>query len=236
MTEPADKDDDAMLAAEYVLGLLEGEEARIARRRASEDAAFAQAVTEWEVRLADMTDDLPEIAPSTNAKQALLQDLFPEPATQQSRQGFWQNLLLWQIVGVFGLVALATVLATGYLSQLPRPGPLYTAEIASTAGDFRVVALVDKTTDEVVLVRTQGAAPEGRILQVWAHGEGEPATSVGLWPEGETVRLELPPEIAAVEGVLTLGVSEEPPGGSPTGSPSGRVFGTVDIPGVGAPR
>jgi anti-sigma-K factor RskA len=42
----------------------------------------------------------------------------------------------------------------------------------------------------------------------------------------------MPPTIAEVRGVLTLGVSEEPPGGSPTGSPSGRVFGTVDIPGV----
>jgi anti-sigma-K factor RskA len=46
------------------------------------------------------------------------------------------------------------------------------------------------------------------------------------------VALALPPEIAAVRGTLTLGISEEPPGGSPTGRPSGRVFGTVDIPGV----
>ena len=115
----------------------------------------------------------------------------------------------------------------------PR-GPLYTAEIVAEAGDFRAVAVVDKSTNEVILTRTRGQAPPGRILQVWAHGEGAPAISVGLWPEGTSTRLPMPPTIAAVEGVLTLGVSEEPPGGSPTASPSGRVFGTVDIPGVSA--
>lgn len=111
-------------------------------------------------------------------------------------------------------------------------GPFYTAEIIAEAGDFRVIAVVDRSLDEVILTRTLGAAPEGRILQVWAHGPGEPAISVGLWPEGESIRLSLPAQIAAVTGVLTVGVSEEPVGGSPTGSPSGRVYGTIDFPAV----
>ena len=89
---------------------------------------------------------------------------------------------------------------------------------------------MEKTRDEAILTLTAGAAPDGRILRVWSHGEGEPAISVGLCPEGETVRLPLPPTIAAVRGTLTLGIREEPTGGSPTGSPFGRVFGTVDIP------
>ena len=126
---------------------------------------------------------------------------------------------------------LAAFLLVSDLRETPT-GPLYTAEIVSVEGDFRVVAVVDKTRNEIIMTRTLGAAPEGRILQVWSHGPGEPAESVGLWPEGETIRLPMPPNIAAVTGVLTLGVSEEPPGGSVTGSPSGRVFGTVDIPGV----
>ena len=123
-------------------------------------------------------------------------------------------------------VALAAVLLTA--PEAAR-GPLYATEIVSEAGDFRVAALIDTARGEVVLTRTGGGAPPGRILQVWAHGPGLPAQSVGLWPEGESVRLPLPAGIAAVDDVLTLGVSEEPPGGSPTGSPTGRVFGTVDV-------
>lgn len=39
------------LVAEYALGLLEGDESAQARRLASMDREFAQAVTDWEIRL-----------------------------------------------------------------------------------------------------------------------------------------------------------------------------------------
>ena len=228
MTDPMEFDDDDMLAAEYALGLLEGEALTVARRRAASDGDFARLVTFWEVRLATMAEDIAPQAPPAAAKRDLMNRLFGEEA----KPGFWSSLRLWQGLSLASLALLA-VLAFGQVFTPTPRGPLYTAEIAAAEGDFRVIAVVDKTANEVHLTRTLGAAPQGRILQVWAHGPGEPAQSVGLWPEGETVRLALPPEIAAVTGVLTLGVSEEPPGGSPTGSPSGRVFGTVDIPGVG---
>ena len=178
--------------------------------------------------MADLADEVDEVTPSPAAKKALMAELFEDTARPKS---IWQSLGLWQGVAV------ASLLLAGFLFLQSGPatqGPIYTAEIVAEAGDFRVIAVVDKTANQVILTRTLGQAPPGRILQVWAHGPDKPAQSVGLWPEGETVRLDMPAEIAAVEGVLTLGVSEEPPGGSTTGLPSGRVFGTVDIPGVRA--
>ena len=228
MTESWDTDD--MLAAEYAIGVLTGDDLATARQRAAIDPGFAARVVEWEARLAQMAD-LDPVSPPAAAKTALMQRLFPEapPTPMWRRLGLWQALTGGAIAAFLGL---AVILWQPGASDLT--GPLYSAQIASEAGDFRVVAVVDKTRDEVILTRTAGAAPEGRILQVWAHGPDKPAQSVGLWPAGETVRLPLPPEIAAVRGTLTLGVSEEPPGGSLTGSPSGRVFGTVDIPNVSA--
>jgi len=155
MAVEMERDEIDMLAAEYALRLLEGEDLRAATALMLTNPEFAKAVTDWETRLADLADEVEPVQPAA-----------------------------------------------------PR--------------------------NEVFMTRTEGAAPEGRILQVWAHGPNAPAVSVGLWPEGESVRLAMPAVIAAVEGTLTLGVSEEPPGGSETGSPSGRVFGTVDIPGVTA--
>ena len=227
MTAETQHDDD-MLAAEFALALLEGDELREARRRLAEDPAFAAAVSAWTARLATLADEVDEVAPSPASKQALLTRVFDGA---QEAKSIWQRLWLWQ-----GL-AVASLLLAGFLALQVGPdaqGPIYTAEIVADAGDFRVIAVVDKTANQVILTRTLGEAPPGRILQVWAHGPDKPAQSVGLWPVGETVRLDMPTEIAAVEGVLTLGVSEEPPGGSPTGLPSGRVFGTVDIPGVRA--
>lgn len=231
MTDEGDipeREDDDMLAAEHALGLLDGAEAEAVRRRAGSDPAFAARVAAWQARLAPLASLAP-VPPPRQARAALLARLFPDAAPVP----FWRRLGLWQALTGGALAALLLVIVVPPAPDNLQPGPLYSAEIASVEGDFRVVALVDKTRDEVVLTRTAGAAPPGRILQVWAHGPDEPAQSVGLWPAGDIVRLPLPPEIAAVRGTLTLGVSEEPPGGSPTGSPSGRVFGTVDIPGVG---
>ncbi|PUB11770.1 anti-sigma factor [Yoonia sediminilitoris] len=228
MSDDTIRDDDDMLAAEYALRLLEGVELQEAQSRLANDPDFARSVMMWDGRLAALTDDIAPEQPSPRAKSALMARLFPEPA----RAPFWQGARIWQMLSVLSLLLLAVVGFIGLNGPKEARGPLYTAEITAPEGDFRVVAVVDKSTNEVILTKTRGAASAGRILQVWAHGEGAPAISVGLWPEGDSVRLSMPPTIAAVEGILTLGVSEEPVGGSPTGSPSGRVFGTVDIPGV----
>ena len=220
--------EDDMLAAELALGLLEGDALTEAQSRSTTDPEFTKRKHGWEAPLANMAD-LPPVNAPASVKRALMNDLFPDTV----KPPLWQRIGMWQAL-TSGALASALLLALMVfpIQEPQSTGPLYTAEIASEIGDFRVVAVVDKTREEVILTRTIGAAPDGRILQVWAHGPNEPAQSVGLWPEGETVRLSLPPEIAAVRGTLTLGVSEEPIGGSPTGSPTGRIFGTVDIPNV----
>lgn len=230
MTSEQSSEDKDLIAAEFALGLLTGDDLVEAQRLAATDADFAKSVVEWEIRLAAMTDELAWEQPNPALKKAIFADLFPDA----KRSPFWQRLWVWQATVAFSLLALVGVLAFDFNKPVETSGPLYTAQIVSESGDFRVVAVVDKSTNQVFLTRTAGAAPEGRILQVWAHGEGEPAISVGLWSAGDTISLPMPQTIAAVQGVLTLGVSEEPPGGSTTGSPSGRVFGTVDIPSVSA--
>ncbi|MBF9043500.1 hypothetical protein HKCCE4037_09185 [Rhodobacterales bacterium HKCCE4037] len=231
MTDMPDEKDNDLLAAEYALGLISDDQIEAARAMLRDDPAFARQVTAWEMRLADLGETLEPVQPSPAVKRELIARILP--GTQHA--GIWQRLALWRGAAVLAVLALVAVLI--FPVSLPDPvptddGPLYSAEIVSAEGDFRVVAVVDTDRDEVLMTLTEGAAPEGRILQVWAHGPGEPAESVGLWPDGNSVRLPMPENIRRVSGVLTLGVSEEPPGGSPTGSPSGRVFGTVDIPGV----
>lgn len=233
MTDPDDipeAERDEALAAEHALRLLDGAEAEAAARRAATEPAFAARVAAWEARLAPLAGDLAPVEPDAATRRALLRRLFPE-AARPSRWGGTLTALLGAAGGA--LAAAVLVLALLPDAAVPPGGGLHTAEIVAAEGDFRAVAVVDADRAEIVLTRLEGAAPPGRILQVWAHGPDEPARSVGLWPEGESVRLPLPVEIAAVRGTLTLGVSEEPPGGSPTGSPSGRVFGTVDLAGFG---
>lgn len=221
MTEETDD----ILAAEYALGLLAQDELSQAHARATTDRLFARRIVMWQEYLSKLAN-LEPVAPPAAVKKAVIARVFPD----EKPKSIWQRVRVWQALAGSAIAVMALVVFVSVQFEPPKnTGPLYTAEIVSEAGDFRVIAVVDKSRNEIILTRTAGGAPEGRILQVWAHGPDEPAQSVGLWPAGETVRLALPTEIAAVRGTLTVGVSEEPPGGSPTGSPSGRVFGTVDI-------
>ena len=54
---------DDRLAAEYAIGLLEGQDLLDARGRVASDPAFAQAVEWWEERLAPLLDGIAETAP-----------------------------------------------------------------------------------------------------------------------------------------------------------------------------
>ena len=94
------------------------------------------------------------------------------------------------------------------------------------------LAVLDTTEDVLQVTRVSGTAPPGRVLQVWAHGDDQPAISVGLFGDGETARLPLPPELRNVEGTFTMGISEEPPGGSLLDGPSGQVLGNGEIRGL----
>lgn len=218
-------DDMDILAAEYALRVLPAEELAQAEHLLVTDPQFAGLVAKWEAHLATLADELPEVAPRAAVKAAVLERLF----VQQERTGFWSGVTAWRGLALASIVAMGAMLWVNTSRVDPVAGPIFASEIVSETQDFRVIAVVDTTSNEIILTKTIGAAPEGRILQVWAHGPDKPAISVGLWPDGDSVRLPMPSDIAAVNDILTIGVSEEPVGGSLTGSPSGRVFGTVDI-------
>ena len=55
--------DDADLAAEYVLGVLDGAERRAVERRAATDAAFAQEIDAWAERLGPLAQAVPAVVP-----------------------------------------------------------------------------------------------------------------------------------------------------------------------------
>lgn len=155
MTEP--REDEDMLAAELVLGLLEGVEHDETRDRAARDPAFAGLVRIWEARLSQVAD-LPPVEAPSSVKKALMAELFPtvEKRSLWTRIGFWQVL-----TGGAMASALVFALAVPGLRYSPASGPLYTAEIESDIGDFRVVAVVDKTRDELILTR-DGRGRSGR--------------------------------------------------------------------------
>ncbi|MFP5508716.1 MAG: anti-sigma factor domain-containing protein [Alphaproteobacteria bacterium] len=220
------RDDDSLLAAEYVLRLLDpAEEAAVAARIAREPA-LAEEVAGWTTRLSGLDAEVPEVAPGAAVKTALLRRLFGQPA----RLPFWQRAGLWQGISLASL-AVAGFFAFQSLEQFapPAPAPLFVSEIVAEDQSLRLLAVYDSGAAELRLTRTAGTAAAGRVLELWAiAGEAAPV-SLGVLPAGETVALPLPEALRGAVAGLVLAVSDEPPGGSPTGAPTGAVLAVGQV-------
>ncbi len=202
-------DDD--LAAEYALGALDGEERRAVAARIESDAAFARLVAVWEERLSGMNESFDEVAPPARVKSAIDAELFPQPPRRRT----W-----WLVLGG-GLVAACMALLV-FLAYPTGDRPLFTASLESTDSGFAFTARV--TDDAIELDRASGDVPAGRVLELWLIEGDEPPRSVGLL-DGSQIALGG----FDLKAGSVLAVSIEPPGGSPTGAPTGPVVAAGEL-------
>lgn len=220
------RDEESLLAAEYVLRLLDPtEEARVAARLAREPA-LAEEVAAWRVRLSGLEAEVQEVAPRAAVKTGLERRLFGMP----SRAPFWQRAGLWQAVSLASLaVAAFFAVQSLQLPQDPARAPLFVSEIAAEDQSLRLLAVYDSQAAELRLTRTAGSAAAGRVLQLWAIAGDAAPVSLGVLPEGDTAAVILPDALRAGVADLVLAVSDEPPGGSPTGAPTGAVLAVGQV-------
>lgn len=221
--EPPLSSDDRALAAEYVLRLL-GPAARADfEARLTYSRALRDEVAAWEAQFSVMADaEVSSVAPRPMAKAALMRGLFGDAATRTPR--WWQRAGIWQ-----GTTVAMLVVAGGLGVLVSRgpdaPAPLLVGEIAGADDALRLLVLYDGADGSLRLTRTDGVAPAGRVLELWAlTGPNEPAVSLGLLQETAEGVVTLPENLRAIASDLTLAISDEPRGGSPTGQPTGTVL------------
>lgn len=221
---------DEVLAAELALGLLEGDEAAAAVTRLGSDPAFAQAVRDWQERLATLAEGLTPVMPPARARQRIRETLghgvAPLSVDPTERPAWWRGPL----GAILGLAAVAAVAAYLLLPGVPTDqpaGPSYQAELVSDDQALRLAANLVGRDLEVSL---QSGGPEpGRDLQMWwIAGEGATPVSLGLAPRTGTSTVTLPDDIQPVAGA-TVAISDEPEGGSPTGQPTGAVLAAAPL-------
>ena len=127
---------------------------------------------------------------------------------------------------------MASLLFAGYLGvQLleinTRPGDQPTvlaAQLVSDTSPLQVLAVVEPIKHEIALRRVSGSANEGRVLELWAILPDQAPVSLGVLPDSETARILVPAELRSQAAQITLAISDEPVGGSPTGAPTGDVL------------
>ncbi len=235
MTDQVDETE--ALAAEYVLGTLEPAARAAVQQRLRTDAELARLVELWEQRLAPLAATIPPVAPPPAAwlgiAQALAAETRPAPPVRRvrvRRHGRLQSLTFWRWC-TFGASALAAVLALYLAGLASRPAPSsgaarYVAVLDRSDASPALIVTVEPTAGRVTIRPLAIAAAEDRALQLWlVTGEGRPPRSLGLLDPQHETTLKLPPQVkAAVQPSAALAVSLEPPGGSPTGQPTGPVL------------
>lgn len=227
MTGEPDRDGDIALAAEYALGLLAPVEAKAFEARLAVEPELRDEYARWAADFAALTDAVPEVTPPASVRAGIDAQLFPTEA----RPTFWQQLgLIPALLG--GLAAVALLFAVVNIGLLTTPdatGPDLRAEIAAEDASLFVLATFDPAAGTLRVERMAGSAREGRALELWLiAGEAAPV-SLGVLPEDQISELVLSQDvIAALDGGL-LAISDEPPGGSPTGAPTGDVLAAGEV-------
>jgi anti-sigma-K factor RskA len=219
MTRLPPEDPDKTLAAEYVLGTLEGDErARFAARAATEPA-LQQEVWVWERHLASLADEVAPLAPPPALQQKMEARLFGIAP----KAGLWQRLEFWRGLSIAALAALVLVIAVPRFIS-PSPQPTSVAELAAADSPVKLAAIFDPAHGVIRYNRVSGTPAEGRDYELWAIIGTDAPVSLGVVPQGETGVIQVSAQLAARMAVATLAISDEPKGGSPTGKPTGAVL------------
>ena len=213
------------LAAEYVAGTLRGPARRRFEALLPGHPSLRAAVHAWQARLMPMTAAVAPQAPPPQVWSAIERRLWPAapPAPAPPR-----GLALWRL-----LTGLASVAALSLALLLANPGPVQAPVVvvlqATGAGGLAANSFVASVAGDGRSLVTQPLQPVAltadHVLELWSVPPQGAPRSLGLIDARGTTVLarERLPATLLKGGTAALAVSVEPPGGSPTGVPTGPV-------------
>jgi anti-sigma-K factor RskA len=214
--------DAALVAGEYVLGVLSAAERRAFEARLAREPALRAEVEYWEQRLGAMAAKVPPIDPPPQVWAKIEAKL----DAQTPARGLWRNLPFWRWAA-FGsaAVAAASLVALVYPARVPPPGAPLVAELEENSGRPNFIVSIDSSGGGLTVVPAALSDVNQRALELWLIAPGEQPRSLGLIDAGRPVHISVPADMfRRVTPQATLAVSLEPPGGSPTGLPTGPVI------------
>ena len=213
-------EDGHSLAAEYVLGVLDAEARRMAEQRLATDSAFAAEVAFWEERLGGLAQEVAPVTPPDRVWSRIDGAVTPKVRSA----GLWNSVMFWRWSAFASAALAAASLAVVYVAVVaPTRTPLVATLDAGGRTGF--LATIEPGRNTITIVPAALANTDQRVLELWLIAPGDQPRSLGLIEAGRAVRINVPADLAGrVAANAALAVSLEPPGGSPTGAPTGPVI------------
>jgi len=228
--------DDPMIAAEYSLGLLEGEELMTARGRLASEPDFAWRKEWWDNWFVPLSDQIAGAEPSAEVWtriEAQL-DAASAPKSDANVVELQNRVRRWQWTA--GLTSAAAAIALAFIA-LPAgngPGPAPNPTIAAAPlmatvpiGDTGLrLDVTYMPQSERMMVTAIGLTADGvHDHELWlVPADGSALQSLGVVAPGEVRSMELPAEVMknVGDGVELL-LTREPLGGKPVDQNAGPV-------------
>lgn len=231
------------LAAEYVLGTLSDQEKLDIERRLPHDQALSEAITAWEKRLAPLLEGSPSQMPSRDLLPSILDQLDDAPITTQrpakeyadrrtnviqlkKQVSFWRGA---SITAAALAASLAMFIVFDFQNALQRDK--FIAVLQTNDREPAFVVSINIRKGEMQLVRLGPQSANDKSYELWAVGGGrkQPA-SLGVVNDKTKISLaNLTPDKNTDPQAITLAISLEPKGGSPTGVATGPILYTGKI-------
>jgi anti-sigma-K factor RskA len=219
-------EEDDLVAAEYVLGMLSPDARRVAEARVRADPVFAARVAEWQEYFAgsDAEDPpSPSLSPSPSRgpdpQPAIKPRRFGTPERAQKRVSARMIAILSVVVAV-ALVVTLVVFASWQSSGLRPPPAHYAATLEQRGVKLVFTADWSPQTRELQVTRTAGpSAGPGHDYELWLIDKSGAPVSLGLL-RGHLHRAAVP----MLPPGAVLAVSLEPSGGARSGQPIGPVL------------
>ncbi|WP_379920535.1 anti-sigma factor domain-containing protein [Erythrobacter sp. R86502] len=247
MTSPDQTDDtgvtrdDPMIAAEWALGLLEGEELMAARGKAATDPDFAWRKDWWDDWFAPLTDAIPGAEPGPHVWDGITAHITAQPhpgavsgLTAGNVTVLETRVRRWQWVAGLTSAAAAVMLALflfvpGQPPSGDAPSQIAAAPIVATMpiGDSGLRLDVTYMPEvEKMLVSAIGLTADGvHDHELWlVSGDGSAMQSLGIVDPGAVRSLTLPRTVTAnLNAGARVVLTREPIGGKPAGAEPGPV-------------
>jgi anti-sigma-K factor RskA len=200
----------AVLAGEYVLGLLDDSAARAVETRAASDPELAREIAAWRDKLDPLADLAPPVPPSDLLWRRIEADL---PASAAAAAAPRAGPGAWRAVAVASLALAAGLAAFVWRGTALAPQPPWAKAIAllSAPGTVNATLRAQVTSAGTITVvpLSQVAGSAGHHLGFWAWPKGRPAPVLlgTLPPEGGQLAFPF-----AVEDGTPVMVTSEPDG------------------------
>lgn len=232
MREPdqtaATEDDRTHRAAEYALGVIEADAYAAAAAQYRDDPAFATEVADWQQLLAPLAVATASVEPSSDVWRRIDDAIGAERgrsiATDRAPR-LWQSLAFWRGFA-FGSLALAAASLAAIAVLVPKETTVDQVVVAAQpGGPAGIIAAFNPQAGKLLIVPAAPSASQQWVPELWLILPSGAPRSLGVVNPEQPTEVQVPADLASqIDHSPTLTISLEPPGGSPTGRPSGPVI------------